>query len=88
MACRPELQKGTEVCLRDISGSIAWTTGSGGWPSRSALLESQESAGRKKHWLRRFEYRMHTTAHADSVGWTQVDGGRRLFQRAGQRPIN
>lgn len=29
-----------------------------GCTSRSALLESQESAGRKKYWLRRLDYRV------------------------------
>lgn len=54
-----------------------------GWPSRSALLESQESVGQKKYWLRRLDYRVH--AMSPSVGSRQEeDGGRKLLQRAVQ----
>lgn len=58
-----------------------------GWPSRSALLESQDCAGRKKYWLRRLEYRA-SAISPSGESQQEGDGGKKSYNGRCKRPIN
>lgn len=87
LACRPSADRHRRLCQGYIRERRLdnWFRGRRG---RSAPLESQESAGPEKNWLRRLQQVL--CAYYIPLGRVPAaeDGGKELLQRRRGRPIN